>query len=148
MSDYAVWVFRRLNYGFAQAQNRSRLSHRCADRPKPCCIDEAKTAIESSGERWFQAETDRVAGEIALKLPIPDATKARGYFERALAVSRQQKAKSLELRAATSMARLWRDQGKRSEAREVLSPAYGWFTEGFDTRDLKEAKALLQELSP
>ena len=112
------------------------------------CIDEAKTAIESSGERWFQAETDRVAGEIALKLPIPDATKARGYFERALAVSRQQKAKSLELRAATSMARLWRDQGKRSEARDVLSPAYGWFTEGFDTRDLKEAKALLQELSP
>jgi predicted ATPase len=69
------------------------------------------------------------------------------YFERALAVARQQQAKSLELRAAMSMARLWRDQGKRNEARDLLAPVYGWFTEGFDTLDLREAKALLDELA-
>ena len=76
-----------------------------------------------------------------------DAAKAQVYFEHALAVARQQKAKSWELRAAMSLARLWRDQGKVSEARELLAPVYGWFTEGFDTRDLKEAKALLEELA-
>jgi predicted ATPase len=75
------------------------------------------------------------------------AVKAEAYFERALAVARQQQAKSWELRAAMSMARLWRDHGKRNEARELLAPVYGWFTEGFDTRDLKEAKGLLDELS-
>ena len=73
--------------------------------------------------------------------------KAQAYFERALAVARQQQAKSWELRAAMSMARLWRDQGKRDEARDLLAPVYGWFTEGFDTLDLKEAKALLEELT-
>ena len=72
--------------------------------------------------------------------------KAQTYFERALIVARQQQAKSWELRAAMSMARLWRDQGKREEARELLAPVYGWFTEGHDTLDLKEAKALLGEL--
>ena len=72
--------------------------------------------------------------------------KAEAYFERALAIARQQQAKSFELRAAMSMARLWRDQGKRDEARNLLAPIYGWFTEGFDTRDLKEARALLDEL--
>ena len=75
------------------------------------------------------------------------AGKAEEYFERALSVARQQQAKSWELRAAMSMARLWRDQGKRDEARELLAPVYGWFTEGFDTLDLKEAKALLEELA-
>ena len=78
--------------------------------------------------------------------PEPDAAKAEAYFERALAVARQQQAKSWELRAAMSMARLWRDQGKPRQARELLAPVYGWFTEGFDTLDLKEAKALLDEL--
>ena len=79
--------------------------------------------------------------------PEPDAAKAEAYFERALAVARQQQAKSWELRAAMSLARLWRDQGKVQQARELLAPVYGWFTEGFDTRDLKEAKALLEELA-
>ena len=88
-----------------------------------------------------------MAGEIALKSPQPDATKAEGYFERALAVARQQQAKSWELRAAASLARLWRDQGKPQQARELLAPVYGWFTEGFDTLDLKEAKALLDALA-
>jgi predicted ATPase len=79
--------------------------------------------------------------------PEADAAKAEAYFERALAVARRQQAKSWELRAAKSMARLWRDQGKRQEARDLLAPTYGWFTEGFDTHDLKEAKVLLEELA-
>ena len=111
------------------------------------CIGEAMTAVETTKERWYLAEINRVAGEIALKSPEPDAAKAQGYFERALAVSRQQQAKGWELRAAMSMARLWREQGKPQQAREVLAPVYGWFTEGFDTLDLKEAKALLDELA-
>ena len=78
--------------------------------------------------------------------PERDAAKAQGYFERALAVARKQEAKSWELRAALSVARLWRDQGKVREARELLAPVYGWFTEGLDTRNLKEAKAPLDEL--
>jgi predicted ATPase len=78
--------------------------------------------------------------------PQQDATKAETHFERALAVARAQQSKSWELRAAMSLARLWRDQGKVQQARELLAPVYGWFTEGFDTRDLKEAKALLEEL--
>jgi predicted ATPase len=104
------------------------------------------TAVETTKERWFEAELHRVAGETALKSPEPDVAKAQVYFERALAVARQQQAKSWELRASMSLARLWRDQGKLQQARELLTPVYGWFTEGFDTRDLKEAKALLEEL--
>jgi predicted ATPase len=110
-------------------------------------IAEAMTAMGSTKERWCEAEIDRMAGEIALMSPTPDTEEAQGYFERALAVSRQQQAKSWELRAAMSMARLWRDQGKRHEARELLAHVYGWFTEGFDTADLKQAKALLAELA-
>jgi predicted ATPase len=79
--------------------------------------------------------------------PENDDVKAEAHFERALAIARQQQAKSWELRASMSLARLWRDQGKVSEARELLAPVYGWFTEGFDTRDLKEAKALLAKLA-
>ena len=111
------------------------------------CIGEAMTAVETTKERWCEAEVNRIAGEIALMSPEPDAAKAEAYFERALAVARQQQAKSWELRAAMSLARLWRDQGKVQQARELLAPVYGWFTEGFDTRDLKEAKALLEELA-
>ena len=87
-----------------------------------------------------------MAGEIALLSSEPDAAKVENYFQRALAVARQQQAKSWELRASMSLARLWRDQGKVPQARELLAPVYEWFTEGFDTRDLKDAKALLVEL--
>ena len=111
------------------------------------CIGEAITATETTGERWCEAEINRIAGEIALKSAERDAVKAEAYFERALTIARQQQAKSWELRAAMSMARLWRDQGKRDEARDLLAPVYGWFSEGFDTLDLKEAKALLDDLS-
>jgi predicted ATPase len=110
------------------------------------CIGETMKVVETTKERWFEAEANRIAGEIALMSPAPDAAQAQSYFERALAVARQQQAKSWELRAAMSMARLWRDQGKRDEARDLLAPVYGWFTEGFDTLDLKEAKALLEKL--
>jgi predicted ATPase len=111
------------------------------------CIGEAITTIEKTKERLDEAEVHRTAGEIALKSPEPDAAKAQTHFERALSVARQQQTKSFELRAAMSLARLWRDQGKVQQARELLAPVYGWFTEGFDTPDLKEAKALLDELA-
>jgi predicted ATPase len=108
-------------------------------------MSEAMIAIETTKERLFEAEAYRMAGEVALL--SSETTKADDYFDRALAVARKQQAKFWELRAAMSMARLWRNQGKRDEARELLAPIYGWFTEGFDTRDLKEAKALLDELA-
>jgi class 3 adenylate cyclase len=111
------------------------------------CIDDAIEKVERSKEKWGEAEVHRIAGEIALKSPAPDPEKAETYFEHALAVARQQQAKSWELRAAMSMARLWHSQGKPQQARELLAPVYGWFTEGFDTRDLKEAKALLEGLA-
>ena len=110
------------------------------------CVDEAMAAIATTEETWCEAEVNRIAGEIALMPANPNAAKAKRSFERALAVARQQQAKSWELRAAMSLARLWRDQGKVQQARELLAPVYGWFTEGFDTLDLKEAKALLEEL--
>jgi predicted ATPase len=111
------------------------------------CIDEAKAAIETRKETWCEAEVNRIAGEIALKSPAPDPEKGEAYFDRALAIARQQHAKSWELRAAMSLARLWREQGKVQQARELLAPVYGRFTEGFDTRDPKEAKALLGTLA-
>ena len=111
------------------------------------CIDDAIEKVERSKEKWYEAEVHRIAGEIALKSLAPDPEKAEAYFNRALAVARQQQAKSWELRAAMSLARLWRDQGKPQQAPELLAPVYGWFTEGFDTLDLKEAKALLDELA-
>ena len=118
---------------------------RRADADAWQCIGEAMSTVETTKERWCEAEVYRTAGEIALKSPAPDAAKVEAYFERALAVARQQRAKSWELRVAMSMARLWRDQGKRQQARDLIAPVYGWFSEGFDTLDLKQAKALLEE---
>jgi len=111
------------------------------------CIAEAMTAVETTKETMTEAEIHRIAGEIALMSPEPDAAKAQACFQRSLAVARAQQAKSWELRAAISLARLWRDRGKRAEAHDLLAPVYGWFTEGFDTLDLKEAKALLDALA-
>ena len=111
------------------------------------CIGEAMAAVETAKERWCEAEVNRIGGEIALLSPEPDLAIAEAYFARALAVAREQQAKSWELRAAISMARLLRDQGKWNEARKLLAPVYGWFSEGFDTRDLKEANELLGVLT-
>ena len=105
------------------------------------------TIVETAKEKLFEAEVNRVAGELTLTARAPDVVKAETYFQRALSISRVQQAKSWELRAAISMARLWRDQGKRAEARDLLVPLYGWFTEGLDTLDFKEATALLHELA-
>jgi class 3 adenylate cyclase/predicted ATPase len=109
-------------------------------------LDEAVTVAETTKERWHEADIYRMAGEIALLSPQPDVAKTEAYFERALAVARAQQAKSWELRAAMSVARLWRDRGERRRAHNCLAPIYGWFTEGFDTVDLKQAKALLDKL--
>ena len=102
--------------------------------------------IGTSKEAWFQAEINRVAGEIALRSPHRDPDKAEAYFKRALTVARMQQAKSLELRAAISMARLLRDRDRHHAARTLLLPVYKRFSEGFDTFNLKDAKALLGEL--
>jgi predicted ATPase len=106
----------------------------------------ALDAVEESGHRHYEAETYRFKGELHLRAADPDVEQASVCFQRALDVARHQQAKSWELRAAMSLARLWRDQGRRAEARDLLAPVYGWFTEGFDTTDLKEVKALLYEL--
>ena len=110
-------------------------------------IAEALAQVASTNERFYEAEIYSVKGEILLKHGGPDwAAEAETCFRQALDIARMQSAKSWELRAATSLARLWRDQGKQAEARALLAPIYGWFTEGFDTADLKDAKALLDEL--
>ena len=110
------------------------------------CIGKAMTAMHATKERWCEAEAHRVAGEITLKSPQRDVAKAQAYFEHSLSLARAQQAKSWELRAAMSLARLLSDQGKRQTARDLLAPIYDWFTEGFDTSDLRKAKALLGEL--
>jgi class 3 adenylate cyclase/predicted ATPase len=110
-------------------------------------IAEALGFAEESGERWWEAELHRLKGELLLTQSGENRAEAEACFHRALEVAHQQSAKAFELRAATSLARLWADQGKRHDARDLLAPVYGWFTEGFDTADLKEAKALLDELS-
>jgi predicted ATPase len=102
---------------------------------------------EDSGERWWEADLHRLKGELLLAQSAANHAEAEGCFRWALKVGHQQGAKAFELRAATSLARFWHDQGKRTEAHDLLAPVYGWFTEGFDTADLKDAKALLDALA-
>jgi predicted ATPase len=102
------------------------------------------TRVAETEERWWAAEVSRLQGELLLCFPRPDLPLATACFHQALDVARRQEAKSLELRAATSLARLWQQQGQRAEAYALLAPIYGWFTEGFDTADLQEAKVLLE----
>jgi class 3 adenylate cyclase/predicted ATPase len=110
-------------------------------------LAEALALVETSSERWWQAELHRLQGEALLTRTGDSQAQACCCFERAVDISRQHKVRSLELRAATSLARLWRDQGRRVQAHDLLAPIYGWFTEGFDTADLKDARALLDELA-
>lgn len=110
-------------------------------------IHEAMTAARTTKENWWGPELKRIAGELVLMAPQPDFAKALAYFQRALHIARVQQAKSLELRAANSMARLCHVQGNHHEAYELLAPAYAWFKEGFDTPDLKEARDLLNTVS-
>jgi predicted ATPase len=108
-----------------------------------CLTVEALTAFKANGYGDLLAEVYRIQGELLLRQAVPDVPQAEACFQQALAIARRQHAKSWELRAALSLARLWQRQGKRAEAYEILAPIYGWFTEGFDTADLQEAKALL-----
>ena len=127
----------------AQAYGMSHQVHEGLD-----VASEALTVVDDTKECFFQARLHQLQGELLLKAGAPDATvRAEACFHQALDVSRRQQAKSWELCAATSLARLWRSQGKRRDARELLAPVHGWFTEGFDTADVKAAGALLQELS-
>jgi predicted ATPase len=109
-------------------------------------LDDALARVNQTGERWFEAELHRLKGEAVLARSSGRAAEAEACYEHALTVARDQGARLWELRAATSLARLWRDQGRRAKARDLLTPVYGWFTEGFDTADLKSAKELLKEL--
>ena len=115
--------------------------------------DEALTALEAAvahvdtGDLWLQPEVHRLIGDLLLRRNPSAADQAEGSYRRAIERARSQEAKSWELRAAASLARLWRDQDKYADARNLLAPVYGWFTEGFDTLDLKEAKALLDHLA-
>ena len=110
-------------------------------------LAEAHTLVEQHEERWWEAEVYRLRGVLLLRQPGTQQAEAEAWLQRALDVARRQQAKSLELRAAMSLARLWQRQGKHTEAYELLAPVYNWFTEGFDTADLQEAKTLLDALS-
>ena len=111
--------------------------------PRPGCtvLAEALTLVATTEERWWEAELSRLQGALLLQLPSPDVPQAEACFHQALEVARRQQAKALELRAALSLSRLWQQQGKRAEAHALLAPIYGWFTEGFDTADLQEARS-------
>src|SRR5262249_2677291 len=122
--------------------------HRSLGQPEAglAALSEALALVETTGERYYAAELHRLQGELLLQHAAPEVSHAETCFQQALAMARRQQAKALELRAAMSLSRLWQQQGKRDEARALLAPIYGWFTEGFDTADLQEAKALLETL--
>jgi predicted ATPase len=111
-------------------------------------LAEAHTLVEQQEERWWEAEISRLRGVLLLRQPGTPQAEAETWLRQALDVACRQEAKSLELRAAMSLSRLWQQQGKQVEAYALLAPIYGWFTEGFDTADLQEARALLEHLSP
>ena len=110
-------------------------------------LAEAHTLVEQHEERWWEAEIYRLRGVLLLRQQGTPQAEAEAWLQRALDVARGQEAKSLELRAAISLSRLWQQQGKQAEARALLTPIYGWFTEGFDTAGLQEARALLEALA-
>ena len=111
------------------------------------CLAEAVTRVAATEERWWEAEVYRLQGELLLRLPLPDLPQATACLHQALDVARRQQAKALELRAALRLSRLWQQQGQRTAAHACLVPIYDWFTEGFDTADLQEAKTLLEEFA-
>jgi predicted ATPase len=110
-------------------------------------LTEALATLAKSRVRWWEAELHRLRGELLLRQSVTQTGEVEACFQQAVAIARHQQAKSLELRAVMSLSRLWRRQGEHVKAHALLPPIYGWFTEGFDTADLREAKALLEELS-
>jgi class 3 adenylate cyclase/predicted ATPase len=133
-----VWV----PYRLGRAADTYRIAGHAEEAR--CLINDAEEAMERSGDRWFEAEVHRLRGELLLS--AADQHGAEVSYQRALAVARDQSARLFELRSASSLARLWRDQGRHDQARELLAPIYDWFTEGFDTADLVDAKTLMAEL--
>src|SRR5262245_13554210 len=125
------------------AEAYGQAGHPAAGLP---CLAEAVTRVAATEERWWEAEVYRLQGELLLRLPRPDLPQATACFHQALDVARHQQAKALELRAALSLSRLWQQQGQRTDAYALLAPISGWFTEGFDTADLQDAKAVVEEL--
>ena len=121
-------------HGTMEARGRSHGAH------------EALIFAETTGERWYAPELHRLKGALLLQLSSDNQAEAETCFHKALNIACSQQAKSFELRTATSLAHLWQQQGKRQEAHDLLAPVYHWFTEGFDTADLKDAKALLDAL--
>jgi predicted ATPase len=121
-----------------------------AEQPEAglAALAEALRLVDKTGERTWEAELHRLRGELLLARSAENQLEVEACLHNALDVARRRQAKSLELRAAMSLSRLWKRQGKHPEARQLLAPIYGWFTEGFDTADLQEARALLEELSP
>ncbi len=121
-----------------------------ADKQAPetglAALDEALSLVDTNEECWWEAEVHRLKGALLLARSSDNQAEAETCFHQALSVAQNQQAKSLELRAATSLARLWQSQDKRQDATDLLAPVYNWFTEGIDTADLREAKVLLEEL--
>jgi predicted ATPase len=153
-----------LDQAIAMLQRRGRLTHRTLKLHfqlddehleaikdeliygQRLAVDEAYTLMEQHENRAWEAEIYRLRGVVLLRQPGTSQAEAEAWLQRALDVARRQEAKSRELRAAMSLARLWQQPGQQAEARALLAPVYGWFTEGFDTTDLQEAKTLLDEL--
>jgi predicted ATPase len=123
--------------------------HRSLGQPEAglTALSEALTLVEKTGERYYEAELHRLKGELLLQHAAPEVSHAETCFQQSLAIAHRQQAKSLELRAAMSLGRLWQQQGKQQAAQALLAGVYHWFTEGFDTADLQEAQALLQAVS-
>jgi predicted ATPase len=144
-------AFRTMGVELARPQYLALLAeaHEIQGEPEEglTVLTEALALTDTTGERWYEAECYRLKGELLLQQSSGNQAEAEHCFQQAITVAQNQQAKSLELRAATSLARLWQQQGKREEAHDLLAPVYGWFTEGFDTADLQEAKALLDALS-
>jgi predicted ATPase len=138
-----------IGVGVTRAEYRARLGEaygRIGQAEEGLRLLAEALAVVDKGGLWYEAELHRIKGELLLGQPVPDAPQAEACFQQALAIARRQQAKSYELRAAMSLSRLWQQQGKRGEARQALAEIYGWFTEGFDTPDLQETKALLEDL--
>jgi predicted ATPase len=147
----AFAAYPNMEPGLYRAYYLSLLAEACGQVGQPeaglRAVTEALTLVATTEVRWWEAELSRLQGVLQLQLPNPDVSQAEAYFQQALTVARGQQAKSLELRAALSLSRLWQQQGKRADARELLAEIYGWFTEGFDTVDLREAQILLAALT-
>jgi predicted ATPase len=147
----AFAVYPNMEPGLYRSYFLGLLAEACGQVGQPAAglraVEEALTLVATTEVRWWEAELHRLKGVLLLQLASPDVSRAETCFQQALAVARRQQAKALELRVALSLSRLWQQQGQRAAAHALLAPVYGWFSEGFDTPDLQEAKALLEALS-